>query len=85
MSELWLKFSLPEEFLEKLISGQTVQRSLPLMLFSVKSGSDIGIEMDQWIATEEAIQPSQSWFPDFFNPIKNVPRHSINSKCLKSY
>ena len=81
MSELWLKFSSPEEFLEKLISGQTVQRSLPLMLFSVKSGSDIGIEMDRWITTEEAVQPSQSWFPDFFNPIKNVPRHSINSKC----
>ena len=83
MSELWLKFSSPEEFLEKLISdhGQTVQRSLPLMLFSVKSGSDIGIEMDHWITTEEAVQPSRSWFPDFFNPIKNVPRHSINSKC----
>ena len=73
MSELWLKFSSSEEFLEKTDHGQTVRRSLPLMLFSVKSGSDIGIEMDQWIATEEAVQPSQSWFSDFFNPIKNVP------------
>ena len=81
MSELWLKFSSSEEFLEKTDHGQTVRRSLPLMLFSVKSGSDIGIEMDQWIATEEAVQPSQSWFSDFFNPIKYVPRHSINSKC----
>ena len=81
MSELWLKFSSSEEFLEKTDHGQTVRRSLPLMLFSVKSGSDIGIEMNQWIATEEAVQPSRSWFPDFFNPIKNVPRHSINSKC----
>ena len=85
MSELWLKFSSPEEFFLITDHGQTVRRSLPLMLFSVKSGSDIGIEMDQWITTEEAVQPSRSWFPDFFNPIKCVPRHSINSKCLKSY